>query len=135
MSTAAAEGDQELATRLAVEAGELLVRTRADLFAQGLNHWSVKDAGDDAAQSFLMNELRALRPDDAVLSEEGREDPRRFSGGRVWIIDPLDGTREFAERDRVDWAVHIALWHDDHFVAGAVSLPALGQVFAMDPAP
>ena len=68
MSTAAAEGDQALATRLAVEAGELLVRTRADLFAQGLNHWSVKDAGDDAAQSFLMNELRALRPDDAVLS-------------------------------------------------------------------
>ena len=94
MSTAAAEGDQALATRLAVEAGELLVRTRADLFAQGLNHWSVKDAGDDAAQSFLMNELRALRPDDAVLSEEGREDPRRvprhqvkagrLRGGRSW---------------------------------------------------
>jgi 3'(2'), 5'-bisphosphate nucleotidase len=82
-----------------------------------------------------MNELRSLRPDDAVLSEEGREDPRRFAGGRVWIVDPLDGTREFAERDRVDWAVHIALWEDDHFVASAVSLPALDQVFAMDPPP
>ena len=135
MPAAAVESDQDLATRLAVEAGQLLVQTRAQLFAQGLNHWSVKDAGDDAAQTFLMNELRSLRPDDAVLSEEGREDPRRFDGGRVWIIDPLDGTREFAERDRVDWAVHIALWEDDHFVAGAVSLPALDQVFAMDPPP
>ncbi|MGA1038169.1 MAG: inositol monophosphatase family protein, partial [Ilumatobacteraceae bacterium] len=135
MPAPAVESDQDLATRLAVEAGQLLVQTRAQLFAQGLNHWSVKDAGDDAAQTFLMNELRSLRPDDAVLSEEGREDPRRFDGGRVWIIDPLDGTREFAERDRVDWAVHIALWEDDHFVAGAVSLPALDQVFAMDPPP
>ena len=135
MPAPAVESDQDLATRLAVEAGQLLVQTRAQLFAQGLNHWSVKDAGDDAAQTFLMNELRSLRPDDAVLSEEGREDPRRFDGGRVWIIDPLDGTREFAERDRVDWAVHIALWEDDHFVASAVSLPALDQVFAMDPPP
>ena len=109
MPAPAVESDQDLATRLAVEAGQLLVRIRAQLFAQGLNHWSVKDAGDDAAQTFLMNELRSLRPDDAVLSEEGREDPRRFAGGRVWIVDPLDGTREFAERDRVDWAVHIAM--------------------------
>jgi len=135
MPAPAVESDQDLATRLAVEAGQLLVRIRAQLFAQGLNHWSVKDAGDDAAQTFLMNELRSLRSDDAVLSEEVREDPRRFAGGRVWIVDPLDGTREFAERDRVDWAVHIALWEDDHFVASAVSLPALDQVFAMDPPP
>jgi 3'(2'), 5'-bisphosphate nucleotidase len=70
-----------------------------------------------------------------VLSEEGVEDPRRFDGGRVWIVDPLDGTREYGEPGRHDWAVHVALWERDHFAAGAVSLPAVGLVLATDPAP
>jgi len=93
------------------------------------------DGGDTASQRFLADELARLRPHDAVLSEEGLEDARRFAGGRVWIIDPLDGTREFGERGRHDWAVHVALWHDDHFVAAAVALPAVGMTLATDPAP
>ena len=130
-----AESDHQLAARIAGEAGERLLTLREQLFASGADHWSVKDAGDDASQSYLMAELRRLRPDDAVLSEEGREDPRRFAGGRVWIIDPLDGTREFAEAGRHDWAVHVALWADGGFLAGAVALPALGVVLTMDPPP
>lgn len=130
-----AETDAQLATRLAVETGRRLVTLRDELFARNLSTWDVKDAGDAAAQDFIAAELGRLRPADAVLSEEGREDPRRFGGDRVWIIDPLDGTREFSERGRFDWAVHIALWAVDHFVAGAVSLPAINAVFSTDPAP
>jgi 3'(2'), 5'-bisphosphate nucleotidase len=71
-----------------------------------------------------------------VLSEEeGQTDMRRFGADRVWIIDPLDGTREFSEPGRTDWAVHIALWERDRFGAAAVSLPASNAVFATDPAP
>ncbi|MEL6892562.1 MAG: inositol monophosphatase family protein, partial [Actinomycetota bacterium] len=78
--------------------------------------------------------LARLLPDDAVLSEEAADDPRRHGGDRVWIIDPLDGTREFGEHGRSDWAVHIALWGQDRFLAGAVSLPAINAVFSTDPA-
>ena len=70
-----------------------------------------------------------------MLDEEGAEDPRRFDADRVWIIDPLDGTREYGEPGRHDWAVHVALWDRDHFVAGAVALPALDLVLATDPPP
>ena len=129
------ETDQALAARIAAGAGERLVAVRQDLFASGLDHWSVKDAGDAIAQQYLMGELRAARPDDVVLSEEGVEDPRRFAGGRVWIIDPLDGTKEFAEPGRQDWAVHVALWEHDRFLAGAVALPAVDIVLSTDPAP
>ncbi len=130
----AAETDAELATRLAVEAGQLLVELRAQLFARGASTWTVKDAGDEAAQAFLADELARHRPDDAVLSEEAADDPRRHGADRVWIIDPLDGTREFSEQGRVDWAVHVALWNGNGFGAGAVSLPALKAVFSTDPA-
>ena len=130
------ETDAELATRLATEAGHLLVRAREELFAQGASTWDVKDAGDELAQAFLAKEFATHRPDDAVLSEEGREDPRRFGADRVWIVDPLDGTREFSEPGRIDWAVHIALWTVDRFAAAAVSLPALERTFStIDPAP
>ncbi len=131
----APETDAELATRLAVEAGQVLVKLRARLFDAGASTWDVKDAGDAAAQEYLARELRTHRPDDAVLSEEGKEDPRRFDADRVWIIDPLDGTREFGEAGRFDWAVHVALWNADRFGAAAVSLPAINAVFATDPAP
>jgi len=131
-----AETDAELATRLATEAGHLLVRAREVLFAQGASTWDVKDAGDELAQAYLAKEFATHRPDDAVLSEEGREDPRRFGADRVWIIDPLDGTREYSEPGRIDWAVHIALWTVDRFAAAAVSLPALDRTFStIDPAP
>ncbi len=129
------ESDTELATRLAREAGELLVALRAEMWARGAHSWDVMDSGDAISHRFIADELRRHRPDDAVLDEEGAEDPRRFSADRVWIIDPLDGTREFGEQGRPDWAVHVALWDKDHFVSGAVSLPAADVTFATDPAP
>ena len=128
------ETDAQFATRLAVEAGQLLVETRQRLFEQGASTWDVKDAGDAVAQEFLVREFAEHRPADALLSEEGREDRRRFDGGRVWIVDPLDGTREFSEPGRTDWAVHIALWDHDRFGAAAVSLPAIDLIFSTDPA-
>ncbi len=129
------ETDAELATRLAIEAGQLLVEVRANLTERGAAAWQLMDSGDLASHRFIVDELALCRPDDAVLSEEGLEDPRRFTADRVWIVDPLDGTNEYGERGRTDWAVHIALWSSAGFVAGAVSLPALNLVFATDPAP
>jgi 3'(2'), 5'-bisphosphate nucleotidase len=131
----AAESDAQLATRLAIETGHKLLELRDELFGAGASTWDVKDAGDAVAQEFLASEFAKHRPDDAVLSEEGSEDPRRFGADRVWIVDPLDGTREYGEPGRMDWAVHIALWNKDQFGAGAVSLPAIDMTFSTDPAP
>jgi 3'(2'), 5'-bisphosphate nucleotidase len=130
-----AESDAALAIRLAHTAGELLVDLRASLTHQRVSTWQLMDQGDLASHRFLTDELRAARPDDAVLSEEGLEDPRRFGADRVWIVDPLDGTNEFGEHGRRDWAVHVALWDRDRLAAGAVSLPAVGVTLAADPAP
>jgi 3'(2'), 5'-bisphosphate nucleotidase len=95
-----------------------------------------KAAGDKRSHDYLMEALARERPDDAVLSEEGVDDPVRLSAQRVWIVDPLDGTREFSELGREDWAVHVALWQDGALVAGAVALPAQGVTLATpDPAP
>jgi len=129
------ETDAELAARLAVEAGHLLVAIRQELTSDGASPWQVMDTGDLASHQFIAAALADARPDDAVLSEEGLEDPRRFEGDRVWIVDPLDGTSEFGERGRHDWAVHIALWESGGFAAGAVSIPALDLVFCTEPAP
>ena len=134
-STPSAETDAELATRLAVEAGRLLMAVRHELGERGAPHWQIMDTGDVTSHRFLMSALDEARPGDAVLSEEGVEDPRRFTADRVWIVDPLDGTREFGELDRIDWAVHVALWQSGRLAAGAVSLPALDIVFSTDPAP
>jgi 3'(2'), 5'-bisphosphate nucleotidase len=123
------ETDAQLAARLATEAGHHLLALRAEMFAAGASIWDVKDAGDALAQKFLSEELAIHRPDDAVLSEEGHEDPRRFTSDRVWIVDPLDGTREFSEAGRHDWAVHVALWEKGELTAGAVAQPALGETF------
>ncbi len=76
-----------------------------------------------------MDLLAQHRPADSVLSEEGADDKRRLSASRVWIVDPLDGTREFSEPPRDDWAVHVALWQDGELTAGAVAQPALGETF------
>ncbi len=130
-----AESDIQLTTRLAVEAGHHLVAFRNKLALAGGHPWELMDGGDEIGHRFIASELRTHRPNDAVLDEEAAEDPRRFDCDRVWIIDPLDGTREFGEIGRHDWAVHVALWDADHFVAGAVSLPALDLVFTTDPAP
>ena len=136
MGPMADENDAEFASRLAIQTGQLLVELRAPLFESGASQWEVKDRADAAAQAFIAGELALHRPDDAVLSEEeGATDERRFHSDRVWIIDPLDGTREFSERGRTDWAVHVALWTGDRFGAAAVSLPATNAVFSTDPAP
>ncbi|MEY2754154.1 MAG: hypothetical protein RJB65_512 [Actinomycetota bacterium] len=128
------ETDHQIASRLAVEAGRLLMAVRHELGSAGAPTWQVMDTGDMASHQYLVRAISELFPDDAILSEEGVEDPRRFSADRVWIVDPLDGTREFGEPGRHDWAVHVALWEKGHLTAGAVSLPALDMVFATDPA-
>ena len=91
---------------LAERAGRLLL----DLRAQGGDPDALKDAGDRSSHEFLMAELAKARPADAVLSEEGIDNKARLTADRVWIVDPLDGTREFGEPGRTDWAVHVALW-------------------------
>ncbi|OFJ51730.1 3'(2'),5'-bisphosphate nucleotidase CysQ [Mycolicibacterium grossiae] len=120
--------DHEVATRLATEAGELLLRVREE-FADA-EATERKAAGDKRSHDFLMAALAAERPGDAVLSEEGADDKVRLTSQRVWIVDPLDGTREFSELGREDWAVHVALWEDGELVAGAVALPAQGVTLA-----
>ncbi len=102
----ASDDDHHLARDLAVVAGHRLI----DLRARGGSADELRKAGDQLAHEFLAAELARLRPDDVVLSEEGADDPARLSADRVWIIDPLDGTREFGEAGRTDWAVHVALW-------------------------
>ncbi len=86
--------------------------------------------GDRRANQLILARLAQARPDDAVLSEEAADTSARLGAARVWIVDPLDGTREFAEPGRTDWAVHVALQEDDELVVGAVALPARGEVFA-----
>jgi 3'(2'), 5'-bisphosphate nucleotidase len=114
--------DHELAAWLADETGRRLLEVRAE----GLTGSDLKDAGDLAAHELLMAYFAELRPDDAVLSEEGKDDKRRLQADRVWIVDPLDGTREFSEPPREDWAVHVALWERGELTAGAVAQPAIG---------
>lgn len=125
--------DHELAAALADLAGETLMRVRADLHAKGLSGKELKDAGDAASQEVLAAELARVAPGDAVLSEEAADDLTRLVAGRVWIIDPLDGTREFSEVPRDDWAVHVALWEQGELVAGAVGIPARGVTYGTSP--
>ncbi|MBW0018207.1 MAG: 3'(2'),5'-bisphosphate nucleotidase CysQ [Mycobacterium sp.] len=120
--------DHTLAAQLAAEAGRLLLRVREE-FA-GATAGERKAAGDKQSHDFLMEALAGQRPADAVLSEEGADDPVRLRSERVWIVDPLDGTREFSELERQDWAVHVALWSAGELVAGAVALPAQGITLA-----
>ena len=124
--------DHALAARLATAAGELLLALRDELAAEGTDERTVKDAGDLASHDWLMAELATARPDDAVLSEEGKDDQARLDASRVWIVDPLDGTREFGE-GRADWAVHVALSVDGVAAVGAVALPGLGLTLASSP--
>jgi 3'(2'), 5'-bisphosphate nucleotidase len=118
--------DHELAAWLADEAGRRLLEVRES----GLTGRELKDAGDRAAHELLVGLLARHRPSDAVLSEEGADDKRRLSASRVWIVDPLDGTREFSEPPRDDWAVHVALWQDGELSAGAVAQPALHETYS-----
>ncbi|SDD32939.1 3'(2'),5'-bisphosphate nucleotidase CysQ [Glycomyces harbinensis] len=135
-SAAASAFDVGLAAELAAGAGELLVKLRAELgFA---DRRALKDAGDRLADDYLLGRLAAERPGDAVLSEEGKGEQgrvgtERLGADRVWIIDPLDGTREFSEEGRDDWAVHVALWQRGlGLTAAAVALPAEGVTLRSD---
>jgi 3'(2'), 5'-bisphosphate nucleotidase len=128
--------DASLAADLARGAGELLLALRGE----GLAGRALGAAGDRRANRYLLDELAAARPGDLVLSEEAADDRRRLAADRVWIVDPLDGTREYAERSgdgwRDDFAVHVALWQRGAgLVAGAVALPARGPVVATEPPP
>ena len=127
--------DHAAAAEIATAAGELLVEVRERLFSLGADTWTVRDTGDMEAHEFIMAELRRRFPDDGILSEEGRDDLGRLEKERVWIVDPLDGTREFSERGRSDWAVHVALAENGVPTAGAVALPAIGETLGTDPAP
>lgn len=132
------DSDHQLALELATQAGEMLVGLRRDL--AGRRPGDIGAYADHAANQFLLDALASERPDDPVLSEEEYEDPRsvarRLSSHRAWIVDPLDGTREYSDPSRPDWAVHVALALDGLPVVGAVALPALGVTYSTaDPPP
>ncbi len=121
--------DARLAADLARQAGELLL----DLRTGGLTGKQLSDAGDRASNELLLRELAQHRPDDAVLSEESTDDPVRLRTDRVWIIDPLDGSREYGLPGRTDWAVHVAVWQAGLGITdAAVAQPALDAVYATD---
>jgi len=126
----ASPDDHALAHRLATEAGALLMAARDEMVGNGASSADLKVEGDRRANRFLMDALASERPDDPILSEEERENPEatatRLASRRAWIVDPLDGTREFSEPPRSDWAVHVALCIDGEPLVGAVALPALG---------
>jgi 3'(2'), 5'-bisphosphate nucleotidase len=113
--------DAELAARLAEAAGRLLLAVRTSAMFTGK---ALGNAGDATANQFLCHALRHQRPDDGLLSEEEKDNPARLSQRRVWIVDPVDGTREYGE-ERADWAVHVALAVDGVASLGAVALPGL----------
>ncbi|MBA3810929.1 MAG: 3'(2'),5'-bisphosphate nucleotidase CysQ [Caulobacteraceae bacterium] len=122
------QADARLARRIAETAGELLLTLqRSGLFELK----ALGKAGDRVANAFIMEALAEARPDDAVLSEEEAADAGRLARRRVWIVDPLDGTREYGER-RADWAVHIALAVDGVATVGAVALPGLPLTLSTD---
>jgi 3'(2'), 5'-bisphosphate nucleotidase len=144
--------DHAFARDLAQDAGQLLLGLRAEAFRSGRAPDELRKAGDTGSQELLAARLAAGRPGDAVLSEEAVDDKARLAADRVWIIDPLDGTREFGIEGRDDWAVHVALWergssaadstsqsdtsdrgtseNTGALVTGAVALPAQGRVLA-----
>src|SRR4051812_33351486 len=133
------ERDHRLAAQIAREAGERLVALRLELHRSGAAPLDVKDEGDRQAHDFIMGRLAEEFPGDAILSEEGGSEDgpggrERLDADRVWVIDPLDGTREFSEEGRSDWAVHVALVVAEQPVAGAVALPAQGITLATRPA-
>jgi len=113
--------DLELAAHIATVSGRLLLELQqSGLFSEK----ALGKAGDRVANAFIIEALKQQRPDDAILSEEEKDNADRLSAGRVWIVDPLDGTREYGEC-RTDWAVHIALSIDGKPEVGAVALPGL----------
>jgi 3'(2'), 5'-bisphosphate nucleotidase len=127
--------DAALAAEVAADAGELLLAVREKVGFD--DPYFLGDAGDKSANILILDRLQRERPDDAVLSEEAVDDVSRVHADRVWIVDPVDGTREYSWRGREDWAVHVALWQRNGGPAGgitdaAVALPARGEVYRTD---
>ena len=120
--------DAQLAAHLAEVAGRLLIEVRE---SRVLSLKALGKAGDATANQFLIHALLEQRPDDGLLSEESKDTPQRLPKSRVWIIDPVDGTREYGEA-RADWAVHVGLVENGVATIGAVALPGLGLVFRSD---
>ena len=120
--------DAELAVHLAEVAGRLLIEVRA---AGMFSPKALGKAGDQTANQFLVHAIREQRPDDGLLSEEEKDNFERLAHSRVWIIDPVDGTREYGE-ERTDWAVHVGLAIDGVASIGAVGLPGMGKVLRTD---
>jgi 3'(2'), 5'-bisphosphate nucleotidase len=129
--------DVALAATAARAAAEALVELRAG----GLTGRALMDAGDRIADQAIFSALVRERPEDVIFTEEAADSPRRLDADRVWIVDPLDGTREYGETGRRDWAVHVALWSagergaGGNLTAGAVALPAVGEVLVTAPPP
>ncbi len=123
--------DSQLAADLAEKAGQLLLELQR---TSSLTGKDLGKAGDAQANVLLLDLLAAERPGDAVLSEESADSPARLAADRVWIIDPLDGTREYGMEGRTDWAVHVALWErgatGSQITSAAVAQPALSTVYA-----
>ncbi|MEZ5744104.1 MAG: 3'(2'),5'-bisphosphate nucleotidase CysQ [Sphingomonadaceae bacterium] len=120
--------DADLAAHLADQAGKILLQVRASGMFEGK---ALGKAGDETANQFLVHALRAQRPDDGLLSEESKDTEERLSKERVWIVDPVDGTREYGE-ERTDWAVHVGMCVNGEPVLGAVALPGLDLVLRTD---
>ena len=115
--------DNQLAAKIANTAGKILLAIQSSGLVSGK---AMGAAGDAVANAFILQMLKHNRPDDALLSEEEAADPKRLESSRIWVVDPLDGTREFSEK-RSDWAVHVALAIDGVPTASAVALPGLGS--------
>ena len=125
--------DHTTAARIAAAAGQLLMHLREEAARHDMEVAELRDAGDLRSNRLILDELAAAHPGDAVLSEEAADDKARLTADRVWIVDPLDGTREYGEEGRTDWAVHVALYQEGRLTAGAVALPAMGVTLSTLP--
>lgn len=121
--------DHELAGHLAGLAGDALVELRVRAFSDGMNEWDLRRQGDLMAHDILVDLLATHRSADSVLSEEGSDDRTRLTAERTWIVDPLDGTRDYPYPDSAEWAVHVALVEQGAVSAAAVSVPSMERLF------
>jgi 3'(2'), 5'-bisphosphate nucleotidase len=122
--------EHDVAARIATEAGQALLALRERAARQEVAPQDLRAEADRSSNALLVKSLSACFPDDPILSEEAKDDGARLGSRRVWIIDPLDGTREYGEPGRTDWAVHVALVIDEQPVVGAVALPGRGMTLS-----
>jgi 3'(2'), 5'-bisphosphate nucleotidase len=129
------ESDFHLARESASLAGKLLMILRKSAVASGALSSTLGEIADRKSHELLCELILDVSPDDAILSEEQEDDLTRINSNRVWIIDPLDGTKEFGETDRSDWAVHVALVEGGTPTVGAVAMPDIGTTFCSNDVP